>query len=211
MVRHAFGFLLLALSSVAAFAGVEEDAEPILLIAKKQINDPSFHQTVVLVTFPQDAGPLGVVLNRAFGITLGELFKESPKLAGRKDMLHFGGPVERDGILFLFRSPQHPLKALPVIDDVYLSGDGKLFATVTAQPEDPDNQKFFAGYAGWAEGQLNVEIERGDWFVQKVDAQVLFKMAPETMWERLHLKASSPTASNVERNTQAVNQPQRRY
>lgn len=186
--------LCFALANCAAHAGVEEDAEPILIIAKKQVTDPSFNRTVVLVTFPQDAGPLGVVLNRPFGITLGQLFQDVPKVGERKDMVHFGGPVQRDGILFLFRSPQHPLKALPVVDDIYLSGDGALFDALMAKPEEAEQQKFFAGYAGWAEGQLNAEIERGDWFVQKVDAEILFKMAPETLWERLHLKASSPSA-----------------
>lgn len=200
MWNHVWAVLLVLVASTA-IAGVEDDAEPILIVAKQQVDDPSFRQTVVLVTFPQDAGPLGVVLNRPFGITLGQLFKESPKVRKRNDMMHFGGPVERDGILFLFRAPQHPLKALPVVDDIYLSGDGALFDALVGKPEDPTNQKFFAGYAGWAEGQLDVEIERGDWFVLKVDAEILFKMAPETMWERLHLKASSPTANRKTNET----------
>jgi putative transcriptional regulator len=184
----------LALVALAARAGVELDREPVLLIANPQMRDPGFAQTVVVVTFPQDSGPMGLILNRPYGVTLEEVLTDRTDVAGRTDMVYFGGPVRPDGILFLFRAVEHPVKALPVIDDVYLSGDGELFEQLLAKPEEAQEQRFFAGYAGWAEGQLDAEIERADWYVLPVDRALLFAPPPVDLWERMLQRARSLTA-----------------
>ena len=115
-----------------------------------------------------------MVLNRPLGITLRALFEEQPEIAGREDMVFYGGPVQPDGMLFVFRASEHPVKALPVIDDVYLSADGRLFDALMAKPGDASAQRFFVGYSGWAEGQLDAEVKRGDWFVLQAEADVIW-------------------------------------
>ena len=195
---------LLCLVPVLALAGIEEGEQAVLLVAHPRLGDSEFAQTVVLVTFPQDAGPTGVVLNRPLGVTLGALFEEHPEIADRKDMVYSGGPVQPDGVLFVFRSPEHPVKALPVIDDIYLSADGKLFDALMAKPEEASTQRFYVGYAGWAEGQLDAEVARGDWYALPMDADVIYNMPVETMWETLLVRATSDTAREPDRTGRAV-------
>lgn len=186
---------LLCLVSTFAVAGVEDDGEPVILVAKPDMPDANFAQTVIVVGFPQDAGPLGVVLNRPSGLRLGTLVaEEHPALADLADDVYLGGPVRPDGILFVFHAPDHPVKALPIAENVYLSGDGRIFDRLASEPADPTARRFFAGYAGWAEGQLDAEIERGGWYVLPVDPDVLFRWPVDELWERLVVRASGVTA-----------------
>lgn len=187
--------LLLAALPFVSFAGVEDDGEAVILLAKPDMPDPRFARTVVLVTFPQDTGPMGVVLNRPLDLQLGTLLgTDRPELAGVTDTLYSGGPVEPSGILFVFHAAEHPLRALPVIGDVYLSGDGKVFERLAAEVTDPKARRFYAGYAGWAEGQLDSEIEEDGWFVIPVTEEILFGMPVEGMWEELVKRAMGARA-----------------
>lgn len=188
---------LLLLIPALAWAGVEASDEAVLLVAHPRMDDPNFSETVVLVTFPQDSGPMGVVLNRPIGATLGELFEEDAAVRGRQDMVHAGGPVQPDGLLFIFRAAEHPVKALPVVDDIYLSADGKLFDVLVKKTDEAASQRFYAGYAGWAEGQLDAEVARGDWYVLPMDVDVLYAMPEESMWESLLMRATSKFAASA--------------
>ena len=43
----------------------------------------------------------------------------------------------------------------------------------------------YAGYAGWAPGQLEAEIARGDWIVTPADAESVFDAPPGEVWRDL--------------------------
>ncbi len=186
--------VLLCFVPALVMAGVEDGNQGVLLVAHPRLDETEFARTVIVVTFPQDTGPMGVVLNRPIGVSLGELLQDRPELGGRGDAVYAGGPVQPDGLLFLFRAPEHPVKAVPVLADIYLSGDGELFEALMAKPGDPASQRFFAGYAGWAAGQLDAEIERGDWYVLPADSDSVYDSEPDTLWERMLVRATAQTA-----------------
>lgn len=188
-----FAALLLLLPALAT-AGVEDGEQAVLLVAHPRLDGSDFARTVVVVAFPQDTGPMGVVLNRPIGMTLGALFDEHPTIRDREDAVYSGGPVQPDAILFLFRAPEHPVRALPVVEDIYLSADGKLFDELMTKPGDAATQRFYVGYSGWAEGQLDAEVERGDWYVLPAEADVIYGMPVEELWETLLQRATADTA-----------------
>ena len=74
---------LLFLMPALALAGVEDSDEAVLLVAHPRLDDSDFAQTVIVVTFPQDTGPMGVILNRPIGLTLGELLEDRAELRDR--------------------------------------------------------------------------------------------------------------------------------
>lgn len=198
LIRH----LVLAATLLCghAGAGVEEDATPVLLVASENMTDSGFAGTVVAVAFPQDTGPMGVVLNRPSGLTLGALFgTDRPELAELTDPIGLGGPVEPDGLLFLLRAPEHPVKALPMVADIYLSGDGTIFEQIVARRDPANQRRFFAGHASWSEGQLDREIRRGMWHVLPMDADTLLSDPDPGLWRRLLLQATSPSARATDR------------
>ncbi len=169
--------------------------EAILLVAHPVMTDMRFAETVVLVTFPPDTGPMGVVLNKPTAVQLREIWPDRPDRQGRTDIIHYGGPVQPDGLLFVFRMSPPPKKALWITDDIYLSGDSALLDSLLARPKPVPTQRYFAGYAGWAYGQLEDEIAWGGWYVLRIDPDVIFNMNSEDMWQKLLERATLPRAS----------------
>ena len=188
-------FALLALGGSACAQEAAPEREAVLLVAHPGMIDPRFAETVVLVTFPSDAGPMGVILNRPGPLEIRSLWPDRPERQKRDDRIFFGGPVQADGLLFVFRMSPPPEKAQWVMGDVYLSGDGALLDRLMAIPEPPVDQRFFAGYAGWAVGQLEYEIEQGGWYVLQADLRVIFEMNALDMWERMLQRATLPRTS----------------
>jgi putative transcriptional regulator len=171
--------------------------ESIVLVAARHLIDPNFAHTVVLVMFPVDAGPSGVILNRPSPLQLREMWPEDPQRQGRGDTIFFGGPLQPDGLLFLFRMNPPPQRAWWAVDDIYFSGNGKVLATLLDNSEPDPEQRFFAGYAGWAPGQLESEIANGDWYVLKADPQIIYDTDYDTLWWRMYQRATLPRADAV--------------
>ncbi len=144
--------------------------------------------------FPTDTGPSGVILNRPTELMLRDVWPDRPDRQGRTDTLYFGGPVQPNGLLFMFHMTPPPERAWWTVDDIYFSGDGELLATLLEEPNANPSQRFFAGYASWAPGQLEGEIARGDWHVLKIDPEVLYDSEPDTLWLRMHQRATLPRA-----------------
>lgn len=165
-----------------------------LLVAAPHLADVSFARSVVLVMFPTDTGPSGVILNRPTELMLRDIWPDRPDRQGRTDTLYFGGPVQPNGLLFMFHMTPAPERAWWTAEDIYFSGDGELLEMLLEQPDADASQRFFAGYASWAPGQLEGEIARGDWHVLKIDTDVLYDTEPDTLWLRMHQRATLPRA-----------------
>ena len=179
--------LLLAPAPALAQA---EAARTFLLIAQPDMLDPNFSRTVVLVMRPEDGGPLGVILNRPTNVQLRELYPDRTELTARDDLVFSGGPVQPDALLFAFRSAVKPPKGLNVTGDIYISGFSEVLDDLLKHPENANEQRFFAGYAGWAQGQLEFEIARGGWYTLPLDVDAIFKMNPLTIYDELVKRAA---------------------
>ena len=177
--------------TIAPLAGAQNPADgAILLVASPELRDPNFAQTVVLVLFPEEGGPLGVILNRQTRMTLAEAFGDEPQLRQRPEKVYFGGPVRINALMFLFRSGDTPRNALPVLDDLYFSGDGSLLDEVLARKKGTV-ERFFVGCSGWAPAQLDAEIAQGGWYVLPADLDTILKADPKTMWRLLLGRATA--------------------
>ncbi len=167
-----------------------ETTRTFLLVAQPDMLDPNFSRTVVLVMRPEEGGPLGVILNRPTNVRLRELYPERSELTGRDDLVFFGGPVQPDALLFAFRSAVKPPKGLNVTGDIYISGFSEVLDELLKHPENAREQRFFAGYAGWAQGQIEFEIARGGWYTLPLDVDAIFKMNPLTIYDELVKRAA---------------------
>ncbi len=129
------------LSGLPSQANAQEDErearESILLVAAPHLRDPNFGRSVVLVMFPPDAGPSGVILNRPTSMSLRDIWAESEKRHGRTDRLYIGGPVQPDGLLFLFRMKPPPVRAWRATEDIYFSGDGDILEQLLVKLNPP--------------------------------------------------------------------------
>lgn len=187
-IRFLLAFAVLGTISLPAGAA---EANAIFLIAARELNDPNFRQTVVLVTHPQQGGPWGVIINRPLQQRLSEVLSDQEKLKGRKDVLYFGGPVQRDGLVFLVRSASPPPRSVAVLRDVHFTGDTDWIDEQLKRREPTRGLRVYSGHSGWAPGQLQREIARGGWHVHPADAETVFDKDPSRIWPELIERATT--------------------
>lgn len=160
------------------------------LIANEQLPDPRFHDRVILLIQHDSQGSAGLVVNRVSRLPLATLLPEKSKLADRGISLSYGGPVEPDTLLALVRIRNNPPEpADEIFDSLYVTGVGVLDEWPEFAAEVVDFRAF-VGYTGWAPGQLDAEMQRGDWSVVPADEKSIFSDEGVQLWERLHSGAS---------------------
>jgi putative transcriptional regulator len=154
-----------------------------LLVATPPLVDPNFDRTVVLLLEHGDEGALGVVLNRPTGTPLDEAVPEWAGLATGPPVVFAGGPVAPDAVIALGLSLESKER------DGWMPIEGGLGTVDLGRAPDEvpelDTLRVFAGYAGWAPGQLEGELERGAWFVVVLDIDDVFGDDPQDLWRRV--------------------------
>ena len=162
-----------------------DDARPvtaILLIGRAELPDPDFADSVVLVMNNLGAAPAGIIVNKPTHVAVAELFPDVKRLAPLHDKVYFGGPVEFGSVWFLFRAATPPEHAVQAFDGVYLSADRELLLRLLGRAKPMDGLKIFIGHAGWAPGQLEAEINRGAWNLERADSEAIFNGKSEHPW-----------------------------
>ena len=146
-----------------------------LLIASPQLAD-YFRRTVVLIVEHSEEGAMGIVLNRRTDAEVREVVPSLAEMADEDDVIHAGGPVEPDTVI-----------AVGDFEDPSEAG-----ATITGSigvldPDRPEptlrRLRVFAGYAGWAPGQLDAEMEQDAWIVTPAEPDDPF--SPDDLWTRV--------------------------
>ncbi len=158
-----------------------------LLIAGPTLQDPNFWRTVVLVVEHSEAGALGLVLNRPSESTVGEAVPELTDITDAADDVHVGGPVGQSAVIVLadFEDPHDA--ALIAFDSV-----GVLGAPADELGAGVRRARVFAGHSGWGPGQLDGELERGDWIIEPARYSDAFARQPSALWpEVLERKGGS--------------------
>jgi putative transcriptional regulator len=154
-----------------------------LLVASDTMRDPHFAEAVILLVTYNEQGAMGVIINRATQVKLSELLPRVKGLEQRGDTIYEGGPVERSEILMLVRSAKEPEDSRVVFGDVYLSASAELLKRLAAEsPRNDPPFRVYSGYAGWAAGQLESEVELGAWHIFPASAGTVFASRPEDLW-----------------------------
>jgi len=176
--------LLHAASVVASTEFAPSSVENgVFLVASPSLQDPNFHQSVVLIVEHGRAGTLGLVLNRSTGVLLSEALPDLTVLKGTTHRLFAGGPVELNRLLLLFRLKEPPAGSRLIFDGVYMGDTPKILERIIAQAKPTDTFRAFAGSARWAPGQLKYEMLQGAWAVLPPDSKGIFDKDPATFWQ----------------------------
>ena len=195
--------LMGALAAIA-LCGQNQDTEEIgvgsLLVANKELADPNFAQTVILIVdYDSDKGASGLILNRRTKVDLTKVF---PDVKGApSDPVYQGGPVEVNGAQALLRSHTRPENATHVFGDVYVTGSKELIEKSVAAAPDPARFRLYVGYGGWGPGQLEHEIDMGAWEVLNGKTAIVFDADPDSLWSRLEELTHSRIAERARRYT----------
>lgn len=158
------------------------------LIAAPDLNGSTFGRTVVLIVQHNEEGALGLILNRPSATPMAEVWEQvgsTPCL--RKDMVHLGGPCE--GPLMALHTLDEASE-VEVIPGVYFSGQSENLQELVAHKQSA--ARFFLGYAGWAAGQLEIELHDGAWLTAEATLEQTFR-CDEHLWERIRQQVEGPT------------------
>lgn len=151
------------------------------LVAARKFPDPTFAQTVIVLTSYSQGGAMGLIINRQ---TIVPMLRAVP-VAKTSDPVYSGGPVSVPAVYGLLRSPSRPEQTTPVLGDIYMISERALLEkTVSASPS-AERFHAYMGYCGWGRGQLDNEVEQGAWFIFSGRPDMVFDAEPDSLWSRL--------------------------
>ena len=134
-----------------------------LLFAEPSIiGDLSFNRAVILLADHNQLGAVGFIINKQLDYNLKDLVEgtecEFP--------IYNGGPVEQDNLYFIHKSPELIPNSIEINQGIFWGGD---FATVlnliNSGKLTSEDIKFFLGYSGWDENQLDSELKSQSWLI----------------------------------------------
>jgi putative transcriptional regulator len=161
------------------------------LVASKQLRGPQFFETVVLLIEYDSQGAMGLVINRPTKVKLSKVLPQIEGLQKRSDTIYLGGPVAKNQLMLLIRTDSPPEGSRLVFKDIYLSSSQTIIEKMIDNPDTPERFRLYAGYAGWAAGQLDQEVSRGGWHIFQADEESVFDKTPSEIWPELIRRSSA--------------------
>ncbi len=155
-----------------------------ILIAEPFLSDKYFERSVVLlVEHNNNQGTMGFVLNKKMPEKMNDFF---PELKVVDDIPIFrGGPVGLDKLYFIHTLGSIIPDSYEVINGVYFGGDFDVVKSYIEKGNPVEGKiKFFLGYSGWEQEQLNNEITIHSWLVGKTEETKVMKSEGELFWKK---------------------------
>ena len=157
------------------------------LIAACRLRDPNFFKSVVLIVEHNDECAMGLVINRPLSVTVANALSGNFDLPETGELIHSGGPVETETYFVLHNTNECDEGEHPVCGGLYVGNSPAVFEEVVRRVSISADLKFrvYAGCAGWGPGQLEGELDRGDWFTVRASEDLVFHEDPYIVWDML--------------------------
>lgn len=157
------------------------------LIAMPGMGDPNFGETVTLICEHNEAGALGLVINRPIGMDLGEVLAQLGLATGNARVSALpvmqGGPVQQErGFVLHPRGGQWD-STVAISDQLQITTSQDVLAAL-AEDRGPERALVALGYAGWGAGQLEQEIAANAWLSVEADPELVFEVPVAQRWRR---------------------------
>jgi putative transcriptional regulator len=166
-----------------------------MLIAMPAMDDERFERSLIYVCAHSDEGAMGIVVNQVAGnINFPDLLVQLevipavdrivlPERAETVKVLK-GGPVET-GRGFVLHSADFYIEnsTLPIDEGICLTATVDILKAI-ARGSGPNSAILALGYAGWAPGQLENEIQQNGWLHCAADADLIFGTDVETKYSK---------------------------
>lgn len=199
MLRIAY-LTALALLLLTSPARAQGPAVGMLLVARPALEDPNFAESVLILVYHDSNGSLGIFLNRPTNLRPSRVFPELEALAGYTDNVFLGGPLEPRQLLMMLRAPAPGIvEGDPLVEDVYITADAGVLEHYESRL-DAEHVRLYAGHAAWGPGQLQGEIDAGDWALLPGRADLIFAAEPLELWHTTATLHDGLIASRPEPN-----------
>ena len=167
------------------FFNYKNRVEPIkgcLLVSEPYLPDPNFERTIILLCEHNAEGSFGFVLNKPSHAKIADVMESMKDFDAQ---VYVGGPVQQDTLHYIHRV-QTLEDAIEIGDGIYWGGNFEhLNSLLNSKQIAAHDLKFFLGYSGWSEGQLEEELQANSWIVSgQVDEKLIFETDAEVMWQK---------------------------
>jgi len=170
------------------------------LVAAPPLADPNFDRSVVLLAAHGPEGAFGWVINGREVMTVRELLSRAEVASIGLDPsgeVRIGGPVAQEQVWLVYRTEDR-LAGFPEQFDVgsgVTASPSRKMLEAVAEGRGPRSLVGLVGYAGWAPWQLENEIRTGAWLPTDADAELVFDVPRNEIWQRAYERAgTSPMA-----------------
>jgi len=154
-----------------------------LLISEPFMFDFNFKRTVILIAqHSSSEGTTGFVLNRKSEYLISDVYPEfcEPSLP-----VFIGGPVGKEFLFFIHRLGDQIEDTQHIVNDLYWGGNlEQINELLKNKSITPNDIRFFIGYSGWSEGQLEYELEEHSWIVAKMKGKIDLTVHDEIFWKK---------------------------
>ena len=149
------------------------------------MNDPIFSKSLIYICEHDKDGSMGLIINKPM---ISENAADIIQQAGLADInpapeIYFGGPVNLEMGLILHDAGYNIEGTLSISLSVALTSNKKIVADLK-NGDGPDKFRFSFGYAGWGKGQIEREIENGDWLLMPADDKFIFSFQNSDKWQK---------------------------
>ena len=150
-----------------------------MLIAMPGMVDSNFIGSVTLLCQHNEAGAIGITINRLSSFTLGEIFSQlhidCSNDSIRKLQVLEGGPVAPDRGFVLHSPLEGYESSMEVGQEIMVTTSRDVLADIAAG-SGPDKYIVALGYAGWGGGQLEDEMLANAWLSVSAATDIVFDM-----------------------------------
>jgi putative transcriptional regulator len=172
-------------SEIDFFAILPEDKIPEkgkILISEPFLPDTFFNRSIVYLTDHTAQGSVGFILNKKLDLQVSAAIED---FEGWNENLSMGGPVAPDTLHYLHNLGDKIPESVHVEGDIYWGGDIKTIRDlIKAGKIDQSQIRFFLGYSGWSEGQLERELKENSWVIAKVNSNIVLNRGDD-IWKKV--------------------------
>jgi putative transcriptional regulator len=154
-----------------------------VLIAEPFLNDTYFKRSVVFITEHNNEGSVGFVLNKPVELKVQDVIQNFPFIDSG---ISIGGPVNTNTLHYIHTVGEMLPNSIKVLEDIYWGGDFETLKKSIAEGKITKNQiRFFLGYSGWGEKQLENELKDNAWLVAEIKSDLIMKGEQAGFWNHI--------------------------
>ncbi len=154
-----------------------------LLISEPFLNDPNFKRTIILLIEKNEEGCIGFILNKPTELKLKDAIEDYPDF---DSTVYYGGPVQLNTLQFIHKAGDIIEGSMDIGNGLYWGGSFEQLKTLIAEGKvKAEDFRFFIGYSGWGEGQLEDEMKINSWIVADSKIEDIFSEEPDKLWREI--------------------------
>ena len=174
--------IALALSTPLAWSA--DITETVLLVAKRQLKDRIYGNTILIARPLGDERHVGFIVNKPTTMTLGKLFPKHIPSQKVVDPVYLGGPIGPEVIFAMIKGRESPGgRSLQLAPGLFVAFDSAVVDRIIESQ--PQQARFLAGMVLWQPMELGEEVKRGLWYVLEPTPEILLRKSTDGLWEEL--------------------------